>query len=223
MKVNEMDLSSENGFERYLLCGINLIDNPQMDTSGVKRVPILDEKKLNKNPQWKNVDAGDNRFIYQTFVENSQYDLVKSIQLGAGISGSYEGIGLGYNFTTALSKSFSQNTRYGDVKSTCKIQQYQNILTNGVLCNFVTDEFRANTHVMTAQKLFETYGTHLILKFSVGGRLDIEFVTKSHTTKENAQIRQEAQASYLVLTGKNSTEYKEQFAYFNQDCVYKII
>ena len=156
-------------------------------------------------------------------MENSQYDLVKSIQLGAGISGSYEGIGLGYNFTTALSKSFSQNTRYGDVKSTCKIQQYQNILTNGVLCNFVTDEFRANTHVMTAQKLFETYGTHLILKFSVGGRLDIEFVTKSHTTKENAQIRQEAQASYLVLTGKNSTEYKEQFAYFNQDCVYKII
>lgn len=213
----------QNNFESYLLCGFNMIENPQGDTSHVKRIPILDEAKLKSvDENWMSSDEGNNLFEHKVYVSESEYDLYEQIGADVGISGKYNDFGLDFSAKMSKTKNYNQATQFGAIISTCKIEKYQNRLTSEKICGCVSDEFLNNIKTKSAKEIFDTYGTHLIVRFSVGGKLDIKFMTKSDTTKTTLEMQEEAKASYLDFSANESTNYSEQAKQFNKDCEYSI-
>ncbi len=222
MKDNKQDALTFNDdqFGTYLLRGINLIDNPEMDSEKIKSVPMIDQGKLPDS--WLTRNEGTNSFAYEVYVEDSEYELVNSVEAGLEAGGKIQGIGLNISLKAKHTREITQNTKFGNIRSTCKIMQYGMGLSGSVLKDNFSQAFIDDLTSKSAEYIFETYGTHLVTKFSIGGKLNVHFVTKSTTTKTTNEIKAEAKASYAAFSGGVSGGVSNGVKDFVSDCDYSI-
>lgn len=212
-------------FKKYLLYGYDMLRNPSGKTDDIKRVPILDLDKLEtykKSLGWASVVTGNRKFAHKTYVGENEFEIASSIGAEVSAGGKAKEFGFSVDLQAAYSVAYTQGTVFGNVISKCEVSQYSNTLTVDQIDEFLSDEFVKDMKFKSAKDIFSTYGTHLIVKFSIGGKLSIKFRTKETTAKTSAEIKSEAEASYYLLTGGESKEFSLSAQNFCRDCNYEV-
>ena len=82
----------------------------------------------------------------------------------------------------------------------CKTSQLKPLLSDG---------FQEDVKDMDPAELFETYGTHLIARYTVGGRLELNYNYNNESNMSESDIRVAVNASYKGASGSNDTHAKE--------------
>ena len=217
-----MDGITTKVFASYLLRGINVIDNPLLDRGDIKNKNILDEEKLGK--PW--FVAEDNSSTnYDVWVEESAYDLARSYVDKLGLSKKYKLFGMSANLNADHTEEVTQNIRYGLISAINSTNQFSTKITTDVLRNCLSEKFANDLKFATdknIENVFDTYGTHLITKFSVGGKMDISFTTKPGVIKKKDEIKTEALRAFGFFANGGSDGTPQDISSFTSDCIYRI-
>lgn len=212
-----------NEFQDYLLYGYDMVKNPLGDAASIKFHPILDRDKLQKAPKkWYSNLSGSNEFVHNSFIGKSEYEVAETISASTGIGGKNREYSLSVNCTASKGREYTQNSVYGKIRSTRKISEYAQQLTKEELGKCMDSMFVSYAAMRSCEEVFETYGTHLIMKFSIGGKLTIDFQTKSEVVKDTSSIKADAQAAYMFITGSVSGSYEKNARQFAEECNYVI-
>jgi len=139
--------------------------------------------------------------------ESSVSDVYKEFNAKLQVKGTY---GL---FSGSASLEFSQSSTDHEEKAYTKLYAYfvKNRQTIDISENKYkfTDEFVADLNSsMDPVALFNKYGTHLVKEVFLGGRLELNYTTKKTVKDTNLTIKAEVVASYALVSGSASAEYK---------------
>lgn len=212
-----------NEFQDYLLYGYDMVKNPLGDAGKIKSHPMLDKKKIQGlEEEWYSNFSGDNQFEHNSFIGRSEYEVAEIISASTGIGGKNKEYSLSVSCAASKGREYTQNSVYGKIRSTRKISTYAHLKTKEQLSDYLESMFKSYLALRPCEEIFETYGTHLITKFDVGGKLTIDFRTKTEVVKNTSEIKMEAQAAYMFITGSVSGAYKKNAKKFVEECNYSI-
>ena len=181
---NELSISKDTPGYQTLGCGTNVLSEYAVEGNVLGQV--LDIDALNKD-EWLIL----NNNVQETHIENlsgskiSEY--AKNLGHSVGLKGRY------LWFSASIKAAFKKNTyrKFGYYYTTLMEQHYINSLkiqnymwNNAQLNKYITEEAAEaiNDDALPPEKIFDTFGTHVMVGIYTGGRLDYNLAIK---TSEN--------------------------------------
>lgn len=206
----------KTNFYTYLCKGYDKIHNsyanPQKMTSNL----ILNEEKLKEKKEgWFETPPGITQSKSYTIVETSKYKAEQAFGQSCGVSYNEIRIAASADLSSNHVNAMEENSAYGKVYSSYQTKQYRMALDEEQLQNCITDEFQRDVESCDPEKIFEKYGTHLILGFSIGGRIVMEFSMTDRQKKSIDEIRTAANFKFSSIGTNISMEQKRAIEFFN--------
>ncbi|SET00167.1 MAC/perforin domain-containing protein [[Clostridium] polysaccharolyticum] len=214
----------KDDFKRYLYYGFDKVENPYAKTQEIKQVPILDKEKITElsGKSWYESLPGINQVDYKIIISQTESELEQRsvAECGSGYQGTES------EFWIKQSLDYSQcnfiSELYGKVISNCLQAQIVTKLDLEALKKCTTGDFIEAVQKGDMEKVFETYGTHLISHVLIGGRMVIPFCTKKNTQRTVREIKTLAEESYKAFVANENITYSHSQVEFSQFCEYSI-
>lgn len=208
--------------------GYNVMKNPR---DAVASNPILKIHQLRRTPM--GIDA---TFQAHTYTGMSFAQLIENYKASASVSGSYLGFkaeastSFGRSATQETSKAYAYsivNAEVTDVKleGVNKVNR-KNLLTDDarMALNGTPDEYGDVAYPSTDEgfrNLIEDFGTHLLLKATLGGHLTYATTIDKSVAKTEEDLKAAASASYkctfVKADGSVSADVKKKYENSSQD------
>ena len=160
-----------------------------------------------------------------TFVGSSISEVTKKMEITSKLKGSKGGFSAeaGGTFTASQKNSTTSIYAYTSVDVTVRKAYLEGIDAESVFDYLTPNAEKAingtgkrNTYASTPEgfkKLFEDYGTHLIIRTNLGGRMTLATTVASSVTKDEKEVKAYANASYknklLDAEIKSSASFKK--------------
>ncbi len=220
--VKVVKASGREEYTSYLLQGFDAIQNPVPNASEIKGATILDRSKLQdmKGSYWNVSLPGRNSFKFISELEDNSFTLEKSVAIATGAKGSVGAVGLSGNVSREYSERNFQKELYGRMMASWVIDQYALALNATELGKCLTSGFQSAVNSGDYKTVFKRYGTHIVSKVSVGGRLIVNYQSKDASFSSKETIKAGAEASYGTLSGSASADYSKSVENFKKYCKY---
>lgn len=205
----------DDAYQGYLGYGYNVIDKRYYNSLDISMgAPILRRQLKNEKPHLKiRVDKG-------TYVETTniaalyadEYSQKVSAGVGLGVqSGAFKAnFDMAFTNEKKVSASKSFATRRNEI--TLRREYFDlSEITESDLKTYLSDSFRiaVNEPTVSAEKLFERYGTHLLLDVRLGGRMELDFMHEKSSNETEQSLTTSLEASYMAITSNASVDYKK--------------
>lgn len=216
--------TNDTDFTKYLTWGFDMVTSPDVNKDTVKSVPILDENKLAKlkGNNWYTSKVGNNAFTYKVYVEETKSELEKSVITDSGAGFTIGSAGFSANVTTNRTQQKFSNDYWGKVVATSTYKQYASTLYDSELESCLSDAFVNAVKAGDYEKVFQRFGTHLVQKVTLGGKLVVDFHTNETSKMTKSEVKASANGSFLCLKGNTSVTYTNALKEFTTNCDYSI-
>lgn len=209
------DISEKN----YLLYGYNALYGGYINTTNTGTRPILNQSLTQIN----NVDS--------TSYSNTGYIYSSSIrklyeQFSGAFSGSYSGIAFSGKVKTEFSttKDINENRTYMRYSAYFYDKDISNNIALSDLPNYLSSNFIQDVEALYNKnknkgkddnnnylaEIFSTYGTHLILQYYTGGRLDVNYSYTNTDAKSESEIKASVEATYAKISATATADDKKK-------------
>jgi len=184
--------------------GQGYIDSQYINT----RAPILDQAKLEETNYERTSDVG--RTVIKDYVSSNATDFYKDFNADANVK--YKGV----LYSGGVKAEYGN---YEDMHKESVLIKHMELhpisekylqCTNEQLKELLADQFLKDLETKDPEYIFDTYGTHLITRCSLGGRIELslKFNNTAKLTKE--QIAVGVNASYGGGSADADAETKKQ-------------
>lgn len=214
---SDSDLSSlEETVSQCLGHGYNVFGN-YINAKYVSPNPIIDFSLAQKKMGYSKKKIG--RTVYQTKVGSSlqtyQRNLSTTVKASYGIDKLFS-----LSISTTFSSELTGSNNYSYASVHTNVEQYsysmQNVTEAGMskLVECISPNFRTSVESymenadFTPEKLFNEYGTHVILGGTFGGRYDYYMVTSKVKSSESYKLNAKLSTSYSSKTGEDEDKTK---------------
>ncbi len=207
----EEPLLADGPMTNYLLYGYNVLDDGYIDSKSIdKSNPIIDKTKL-ESSEYENVTNTSSDVDYM--FSNTVSDFYSSLNVSA--KSKYKGVFFSGSIKTdySIAKSLhEQQTLIKYIQYHQTAEQYYTVSVSALkkkLTQDFLDDVKAYA-VSNPKKIFDTYGTHLIKQYFLGGRAELNFLYRntSQQTKESLEVN--VQAAYKSFSGKVDAKTDKQ-------------
>ena len=196
----------------YLLYGYNAITSPFVSNRYFNyRYKILDDAKLTQADYDIDTASSGSDILYAMSTKASE--LLKQLNVSASVS--YKGalfsgkVATDYGLTSELKENqklikYMQNQRVGMQYLTANDKRLKELLTQ---------QFKDDMEQYAAtdpERIFNTYGTHLVISYYRGGRAELNFKYNSRSSMTDQMIKASASAAYAGFSGDTTVENKQK-------------
>jgi hypothetical protein len=189
----------------YHLYGYDVLNSGYIHTMDVKDHPILDATKLKAKLFTSSSDKGSDILYTYSSRMNSFYS-----KFNSSVDVKYKGVA----FSGKISDEFNLEKQTSSTQTFIRYIQYHTLYKSAFtgetsdLQAMLTDQFKADAAAFQddPQKLFAKYGTHLITKYYLGGRADLNFVFNNTSSSSDEDIRNSVSAAYGRISGDGSAD-----------------
>ena len=215
--LNEGEEPEEEGLlqagplTNYLLYGYNVLSKGYIDSKSIdKSNPIIDRSKLSAS-DYESVTNTTSTSDY--LFSSTAKDFYSSLKIAS--ESKYSGV----FFSGSIKTDYSIETSLNEQQTLIKYIQYHQIgeqyynigvreLKKRLSQAFLDDV--ADYAVSNPKIIFDTYGTHLIKQYYLGGRAELNFLYRntSQETKESLEVNVEA--AYKSFSGKVDAETEKK-------------
>ncbi|WP_293916088.1 MULTISPECIES: RICIN domain-containing protein [unclassified Sphingobacterium] len=210
---------------KYDILGHGYDITGEFANSDYSRQQIIDVSKL------VNADSSDfydNKAVYQyndyASGENAE-DYSKKMTSKVSVNGVFK------LFTADLNKKFDEtqklNNKYSYATAFYIIKQRtMNLLTDPqvIASQFLTTNFKNDVQNLSAQKLVEKYGTHVLMNITLGAKMELNYTTESNTreiiTATDAGVKFAADKIFGININQ-TTDIARKSTNFNQRLRYR--
>ena len=188
---------SNRNQKNYLCYGYNVVgaNKGYIDSAQITQYPILDKKKLALADYDTTVDM--RRAYITDTVSNNASDFYKQFNADANVS--YSGV----MFSGSVAAEYGQSSQWHTESTMIKhleTHSYQERYLEGIsrqaLKGFLSEQFVDDVETMTPEDVFDKYGTHLITRYLMGGRIDLSLKLENKSNMTEQQIKTAVSASY---------------------------
>jgi hypothetical protein len=198
----------------YLGYGYNVLDRRLYNSNDISsNSPILDASKLAQGGliYRRRISSNEVRQIAGSSTREYQQDL----GVTAGAKGS---AGL---FKASLDSSFNCGKKVSTSESFVKtlitiglVKEYVDFsdISTDDLSKYVTPTFRRDIDnpQISPEKLFATYGTHVLLNMKLGGRMELSYKVKNTRRLSQQDLKASATAAYGAVSGSVSVSQSKE-------------
>lgn len=192
----------------YVGYGYDIIDNNYISMENISNVvPILKKDEVKKRLTQDTTAASQKT---NTIIGESMSAYYNDFSAQLNVSADYP------VFSGKLSLDFkkdSTSTKHTYfIKSLTRFTQYSEyILRNEDFKLILDDGFKADLEGdMEPQKLFETYGTHLIIEALMGARNEFNYTYSTTTTENTTSLNEKVSAAYSYISGSEEIDVKDK-------------
>ena len=193
----------------YLLYGYHVLNSGYIHTVDVKDHPILDESKMEAKFYKESTDKGSDVYYSSSSRMSDFYS-----KFNATVSADYKGVA----FSGSITSEFGVEKQTSEKQMFIRFIQYHTLFSRTFigetedLVGMLTDRFKADLikYKDAPEKIFEKYGTHLITKYYLGGRADLNFTFTNNSSSSAETIRASVDAAYGRVSGSATAEDEEK-------------
>jgi hypothetical protein len=207
-KAVDYQLTNENLLTNYLLFGYHVTASGPINAGEVnKRAPILDRVKLDATNYVQSSPLYASNIL--DTVSNKASEFYKELNVDAKVS--YSGILYSGSITADYGVNSKMNEKEVLIKHVELHPVSEKILecTNEQIKELLSEGFKADLTKLTPKEIFDKYGTHLITRYSLGGRLDLNYKFTNVNNRSESDISVAAKASYAGSKGTVDVHTKE--------------
>jgi len=206
--ANHQLVEEEESAINYLLYGYDVIHKGPINPGDVPvRTPILDQAKLDATNYMQSGRFNGSNIL--DTVATTATEFYQEFNNDAKVS--YNGILFSGSLEADYGKKDSKEAKQVLIKhiELHPVSQMFLKCSTDQLKPLLSDGFTKDVKNMSPAELFETYGTHLIARYTVGGRLELNYNFNNESNMSESDIRIAANASYKGASGSNDTHAKE--------------
>ncbi len=206
--ANHQLVEEEENAINYLVYGYDVIHKGPINPGDVPvRNPILDKKKLASTDYVQSGPFNGSNIL--DTVATTATEFYQEFNNDAKVS--YNGILFSGSLEADYGKKSSKKTNQVLIKhiELHPVSQMYLNCKNSQLKGLLSDAFLEDVEELSPAELFESYGTHLIARYSVGGRLELNYNYNNESNMSESDIRVAVNASYKGASGSNDTRSKE--------------
>lgn len=188
---------SNRNQKNYLCYGYNVIgaNKGYIDSAQITQYPILDKKKLAAADYDTTVDM--RRAYITDTVSNNASDFYKQFNADANVS--YSGVLFSGSVAAEYGESSQWHTESTMIKH-LETHSYQERYLEGIsrpaLKSLLSEQFVDDVKVMAPEDVYDKYGTHLITRCLLGGRIELSLKLENKSNMTEQQIKTAVSASY---------------------------
>ena len=199
-------------YDLFLGRGYDILNSPYYQSSYAKPYALnMPKLKSEGKVSVNRLNFRESHSMYVTGESLYEYSRDLSVKTkasaGAGLFGASVRVNFNIHSSVAEYESFA----------TCNaelIKEHHTLLPislNDIQEKYLDYDFQhnyLNNFTVSPEELFTFYGTHIMIKTSLGGRLDMSYVYHNHSNEIKTSIETKIKASYAVVSG--SVDVKEQ-------------
>lgn len=191
----------------YIGLGYNVLDNTYISPEGFSLgYPILDQTAVKKRLQTANAPSQNSYTIMGTTINSYSQDLSAKMKLTSDYPLFSGSVSSEFDAT-----EFRQNNKYfiKSINGYPKFSEYIKVTSD--LKTILDDDFKKalNDSTVTPEKLFSTYGTHLVVEALMGARCTYNYTYSSTQGETSTQVKAKADATYRFISGSASASDKQ--------------
>ena len=157
-------------------------------------------------PQNEKMNSSDVIYSAGTTIKEYKESFNESVGLGVKFGGFRGGVSVDFDKSSAESEETAFASAYGnylkDREYLTSGQKKLNVLKLHLNTDFVND---LNDDSVTPEKLFDTYGTHVMLDTYIGGRFVMNYTFNKKSTMTAQSIEVGVKASYSAVSASSTT------------------
>ncbi len=187
----------------YLLYGYHVLKNGYIDSKSIdKSNPIIDKAKLTSDDFESVTNTGsDVDYLFSSKAS----DFYSTMKISS--DSEYKGV----FFSGSLKTDYSIATSLSEQQTLIKYIQYQQTgeqyysISTAALKKRLSDDFLADVKayaVSNPKKIFDTYGTHLIKQYYLGGRAELNFLYRNTSQQTKESLEANVEAAYKSFSSK---------------------
>jgi len=193
--------------------GYNLIDGAYWNSRDVLPRVLNVDKLIEDGKLYEDVYAnrGD-KTITAVGSNISSYSEKFSSEVGVSTKGLFSGsvqVNFGISTSTTATKSF------GTISSEItKVAQYVELVSETDFQGKYIDEYFRDNFLLndsfSPEDLLANYGTHILLKVELGGRLDMSYAIENTEKVDELTLQARVEASYGTVKGEAKSDYESK-------------
>lgn len=192
----------------YHLYGYDVLNAGYIHTQDIKDRPILDPDKFDPkfftavDQSWD--EGSQSIYTFSTRI-NEFYN-----KFNSDVSAEYKGVA----FSGKVDTEFGTKKQTSETQTFIRFIQYHTVYKTAFigededLVAMLSPQFKKDiiTYKDDPARIFNKYGTHLITKYYLGGRADLNFVFNNSSSLQEKHVEGAVQASYARISGKASVD-----------------
>lgn len=207
--------------------GYNVLTSPFYQSEYVKQC-VLEMEKLAKDG-YVYEDLKSQRsaeFVMVSGKTLSSYYNHLAFNAGADVKSLFSGsLSVDFNISSKVDekKSFAKGSSI-----LTKSKQYVDMGNLGIpnlrekyLTEYFKESYLLNPEVHP-KKLFDIFGTHIMLTVYLGGRLDMSYVYNNVNHEDDMSIGAKVEASYGIVSGSTETDLQKKSSQLRENSTYKL-
>lgn len=206
----------DDAYEGYLGYGYNVIDKRYYNSLDISLgAPILRRTPDAKIPPLKiRVDKGtyvETTNIAALYADEFSKKVSASVGLGAQSGAFKANFNMAFTNENKVSASKSFATRRHELTLRREYFDLCEITESNLKANYLSKPFSdaVNDPDVSAKKLFDLYGTHLLLDVRLGGRMELDFMHEKSSNETEQSLTTSLEVSYMAVTGNASLGYNQ--------------
>ena len=172
-------------------------------------------------PVVESVNSSDTTFTSGKTLSSYKTDFNQKV----GVEGGYAGFSASVDVDFGKTESFSEETSFASAYSMNKKEReyIENSKRNiPLIKKHLKEDFQKdlNDSSVTPKKLFETYGTHVLLDTYLGGRFAVNYTYKNYSRESSEKISVAVKANYegaFKVGGSSETGFGEESSMTNEN------
>lgn len=172
-------------------------------------------------PVVESVNSSDTTFTSGQTLSSYKTDFNQKV----GVEGGYAGFSASVDVDFGKTESFSEETSFASAYSMNKKEReyIENSKRNiPLIKKHLKEDFQKdlNDSSVTPKKLFETYGTHVLLDTYLGGRFAVNYTYKNYSRESSEKISVAVKANYegaFKVGGSSETGFGEESSMTNEN------
>jgi len=203
-------VTDKSTYDSYLGYGYNVLEGSYYNSREVKQMVLNISKLIDDSKIYEDVNGTRVGKTYTAVgTDVSSYSEKFSSEVQASTKGLFSGsikVDFGISTSTTASKSFGKTW----VELT-KVTHHLNLVSESALRDTYLDPTFAKELLdskNTPADLFTVYGTHIMLKVRLGGRLEMSYLIENSTREDKTTLEANVKASYGAVSGEATANYE---------------